>query len=740
MGFRYANIIVNITNGQLDRCFQYLVPEAMREELRTGNQVEIPFGSGNRLISGYVVELTDRAEYEEGKLKEISRILDRGVAIETRLIALAAWMKERYGSTMLQALKTVLPIKEKVARREETFCRLTASRQEGETLLSCLQTKNQKARARFLEALLEKGILSSAQRKELKISADTVRFFLDQGVVALEKNERFRNPADKIEVEEDLPVTLNEEQRYVVEEITRQDAQEKPGTYLLWGITGSGKTEVYMELISRQAKKGKQSIVLIPEIALTYQTVKRFRSRFGNRVSILNSRMSAGERYDQFQRAKNGELDVMIGPRSALFTPFPNLGFIVIDEEQEDSYQSETAPRYHAREVAAFRARDSHASLLLGSATPSVEAFEKAKNGEITLFRLRKRAKEESSLPKVSVVDLREELKSGNKSMFSSYLSSLIEDRLEKKQQIMLFLNRRGYSSFLSCRMCGHVFKCPHCDVSLTLHEKRRLICHYCGYEEPAPKRCPECGSPYIAAFGTGTQKVEEAVKKTFPGARVLRMDYDTTSKKGGHEEILRAFSRKEADILVGTQMIVKGHDFPDVTLVGILAADLSLSAPDYRAAEKTFQLLTQAAGRTGRGRWPGEAVIQTYQPEHYSIKAAAAQDYEAFFEEEMQYRRLLHYPPACRFMTVQLSSREEEQAETLSKEAARLLSGYQRNKRVLSVIGPGKPAVGKKKDIYYRLLYVKSESLSLLIQMKDELEEWAAARKENIYLQFEIR
>lgn len=490
---------------------------------------------------------------------------------------------------------------------------------------------------------------------------------------------------------------------------------------LIYGVTGSGKTAVYLELIAKVLEEGKEAIVLIPEIALTFQTALRFYKRFGDQVSIINSRLSAGERYDQFERARQGEVRVMIGPRSALFTPFQNLGIIIIDEEHELSYKSETVPRYHARETAIRRAEMAEAFVVMGSATPSVESYEKANSGTYCLYKLKQRIYGQA-LPAVEVVDLREELKKGNRSILSQRLKELMEDRLNKKQQIMLFLNRRGYAGFVSCRACGHVLKCPHCDVSLSLHMGGRMVCHYCGYEEQTKKTCPSCGSPYIGAFRAGTQQVVEIVGREFPEARILRMDMDTTKNKDGHEKILEAFSEGRADILVGTQMIVKGHDFPEVTLVGVLAADMSLYTGDYRASERTFQLLTQAAGRAGRGREEGAAVIQTYSPDHYGIQAAAAQNYRMFFEKELSYRQLMEYPPAAHLLAVYLSHKNKEELETGAERLKNILGKQEESKR-LQLIGPADAYVAKVNDVYRKMIYLKSKEEELLLKVKEKLE-----------------
>lgn len=719
---RFAQIIIDISHEKVDRTFDYRIPPQLEDRISVGVLVKIPFGKGNSLRKGYVVGITDHADYDADKIKEIAGIVEGSVSAESQLIMLAWWLKEQYGSTMNQALKTVLPVKQKVKPKEKKVLRLLIPEEQLEAVTAEAEKKSFKARVRLFKALKENPLIPyEVASGQMNLSAATLKPVIEKGYVALESEEIFRNPV-KDAGSRVKAVDLNGEQQAVVDAFCEDYEAGKRETYLIHGITGSGKTEVYMEMISRVISEGKQVIVLIPEIALTYQTVMRFYGRFGNRVSIINSRLSAGERYDQFERARGGDIDIMIGPRSALFTPFSRLGLIIIDEEHEGAYKSEVVPRYHAREVAVKRAQMQNASVVLGSATPSLEAYTKALRGEYRLFSLHTRAKADSRLADVAVVDLREELKAGNKSIFSRRLQQMIGDRLEKKEQIMMFINRRGYANFVSCRSCGEAIKCPHCDVTLTLHKDNRLVCHYCGYSIPMPDKCPSCGSPYIANFGVGTQKIEMMTRKMFPQARVLRMDLDTTSKKGGHEEILSAFAEGDADILIGTQMIVKGHDFPDVTLVGVLAADLSLYTPDYRAAERTFQLLTQAAGRAGRDARHGDVIIQTYNPEHYSIVTAAEQDYETFYHQEMAYRRLMKYPPVNVLFTVQMASK----SEAALVEAADRLAAHitpQADEEKVQMIGPVDASVYKINDIYRKILYLKQENYDILIKIRDHID-----------------
>ena len=740
----FADVIVDIQHEKLDKIFQYRIPASMEDRLEPGMEVLVPFGKGNRQIKGYVTGISETCDYDLSKVKEIIEIPERGMEIEAKLVALAAWMKANYGGTMIQSLKTVLPIKQKENAKVKKRLRLLLDEETGKRQLHYYLEKNQKARARLMAALLDDPLLEyELVTKKLNITMPVIRALEEQGVLAVETEQVFRTPVKQTE-QKAQEITYTPEQQNVIECFRQDYTEGLRKTYLIHGVTGSGKTEVYMEMIRTVVDQGKQAIVLIPEIALTYQTVMRFYRRFGNRVAIMNSRLSAGERYDQMMRAKAGQVDVMIGPRSALFTPFPDLGLIVIDEEHEPTYKSEQTPRYHARETAIRRAETEGASVVLGSATPSMEAMYRARRGEYVLFEMKNRSRMQQ-MAEVYTVDMREELKNGNRSILSTKLKELMEDRLEKGEQIMLFLNRRGYSGFISCRECGHVVKCPHCDVSLSVHRDGKMRCHYCGYEQPKITVCPECGSRYIGEFRAGTQQIEDMVRETFPQARVLRMDMDTTRQKDAHEKILSAFANEEADVLVGTQMIVKGHDFPNVTLVGVLAADMSLYTGDYRSGERTFQLLTQAAGRAGRGERPGEAVIQTYDPSHYAIETAAKQDYKAFYEEEIRYRELMGYPPAEQLLAVFVSGEDEALLEKgchylreYILRVIRHLSGAGSIKGgspdvqtdrtgayAAGVIGPASPGIDKIKDVYRRVIYVKAERYDVLVGIKDRVEKY---------------
>lgn len=716
---KYASIIIDIVNEKLDRIFEYAIPKLWEEKAVVGASVVIPFGNSNRKINGFIIDIISEPQYDKDKIKEIIEVSESKTVLEGQLISLACWMKEKYGCTMIQALKVVLPVKNKVKHLSEKTLSLNLDDLRAKAVLAEYHRKKYKAKERLLNSLIERKSMKVSEAKNmLNISAQTVQAMLSEGVIVCEEERIFRNP-----VEDNNTFTvkkLNDEQQFVLDTVLNDFDKNIRRNYLIHGVTGSGKTEVYIKIIEYIINKGMQAIVLIPEIALTYQTVSRFTGYFGDKVSVLHSRLSAGEKYDQMQRAKSGEVQIMIGPRSALFTPFTNLGVIIIDEEHESSYKSEVTPKYHARETALKRASLCGASVILGSATPSIETYYWAKCGVYKLLELKGRAFEQE-MPKVYVEDLRKELREGNRSIFSRRLKMLINEKLKKNEQIMLFLNRRGYAGFVSCRSCGHVMKCPHCDVSLSQHTNGRLICHYCGYQISDINKCPQCGSKYIMGFKAGTQQIESLVNKEFPNARVLRMDMDTTKGKKGHEQIVKSFANREADILIGTQMIVKGHDFKNVTLVGILAADLSLNSASYMGSERTFQLLVQAAGRAGRGSLPGEVVFQTYNPEHYCIQCAADQDYEQFYEKEMKYRKIMNYPPAGNMMEFYVISESEELLlKVVSYIKLQLEAADIDN---LRIVGPAPAVIYKLQDMYRQVFYFKSEDEELLIKVREYLE-----------------
>ena len=704
----YAKVIVDISQEKLDKTFEYRIPPYLTQRIAVGMQVYIPFGS--RRITGYVVELSDEAEYDEDKLKNIAGIVTDSVPIESHLIALAGWMREHYGGTMNQALKMVLPIKEKKKAVEHKRVRLALHPVEAKNQLGAYERRHSTARAKLLRALLEEEELDwDLVTHKLGVSGSVIRAMEESGVVKVIRETQYRNPVSHL-TSRGYGLTLNDEQQEAVDAVWSDYEKGIRSTYLIKGVTGSGKTEVYMELIAKMQKAGRQAIVLIPEIALTYQTVLRFYNRFGDRVSILNSRMSPGERYDQFLRAKNGEIDVMIGPRSALFTPFANLGLIIIDEEQEHTYRSESAPRYSAHEVARQRAAENGALLLLASATPSTESFYAAQNGRTQLVRLTKRYGG-NPLPSVQIVDMRAELAAGNPREISLALEDAIRRNLEAEKQTILLLNRRGYQTIAQCEDCREVLKCPKCSVPMVYHKSaHKVLCHYCGsQQEPPPTLCPACGGK-LQYRGFGTQKAEEELAKLFPEARVLRMDQDSTAAKDAHEKLLAKFAAHEYDIMVGTQMVAKGLDFEDVTLVGVLGIDSLLFAQGFRAYENVFSLITQVVGRSGRAKEPGFAIIQTTDPDNPVLTLAAAQDYDAFYEQEIAYRKLGLYPPFCGLCVIGFAGAKENEVARAAARFSALL-GQQAAKQPdlpLRILGPTPGSIEKINDTYRYKLTVK--------------------------------
>ncbi len=717
----YARVIVNISHENLDKFYEYEIPKEWEETIQVGSQVLIPFGAGNKLIKGFVLGITEGSQFDPAKIKPLKEVLQDGMVLESQFIQLAAWIRNRYGATMNDALRTVLPVKRKMKEKEVRYLHLQASMERMERFRAECERKKYKARLLLAETLMDCPEIEIGDAiKNYGVSREAIKAFEQMGILSISSERTYRNPVET-RVCEERKVTLTESQKTIVEDIWKEYEDGVRNTYLIHGVTGSGKTEVYMELMERVVREGKQVIFLIPEIALTVPMVERFYQRFGDSISVLHSKLSDGERSDQYERAKNGEISIMIGPRSALFTPFSNIGLIILDEEHEPSFVNENQPKYHAREVAIYRAEMCGASVVLGSATPSLESYYAAKQGIYKLYELKERVGD-SQLPNVTVIDLREELKARNRSIFSRYLSQRINECLEQKKQILLFINRRGYAGFISCRACGHVLKCPHCDVSLTEHNNGKLMCHYCGYEVVKPSVCPSCGSKYIGSFGVGTQKVEEMARKEFPNARILRMDGDTVSKKGEYEKILNQFNAGFADILIGTQMVAKGHDFENVSLVGAMAADLSLHMNDFRSAERTFQLLSQAGGRAGRRKKQGEFIIQTYDPKHYSIEMTKDADYQGFYEKEMAYRGLLNYPPLGHVLAIMVSSKYQERPDR----TARLLALAVKDKfPQIQLIGPVNATIYKLNDRYRKVMYLKSADLEQLIEGKNFLEEY---------------
>ena len=715
----YAEVIVDISHEKLDRPFTYKIPDSLLPFIEEGTNVEIPFGAGNKVINGYVIRIKENNDYDPGKTKELIGIAKGSVKADANLIKRATFIRKTYGSTQINALKTVMPVKKSVKREVKKRVIALLDPDKLEYLANEAAKKHKNAQERLLRELVKYPDISySFITNKMNVSSQTIASLVKNDVCRIEEETVYRNPI-KIDKPSDSKVELSDEQKKIIDDVNRDIANGERNTYLIHGITGSGKTEVYMHLIEDRIKEGKQAIMLIPEIALTYQNLMRFYARFGDTVSVIHSKMTAGERYDQYLRVKEGKVNIMIGPRSALFTPFENLGIVVIDEEHESSYKADNMPKYHAREVAEKLCELTDSVLVLGSATPSLESFYRAKKGEYRLYR----RLTGNTLPTVYVEDMRAELKEGNKSVFSRRLHNLIEDRLNKHEQIMLFLNRRGVSGFVSCRECGEVVKCPHCDVSLSYHRDGNLKCHYCGYETPFTKICSKCGSDKVRGFKAGTQMIEDFVRKEFPYALILRMDADSTKKQEDYESILSRFSNRETDILIGTQMIVKGHDFKGVTLVGIIAADMALNAEDYRAGERAFQQLVQASGRAGRGDNPGEVVIQTYQPDHYAVTFAKTQDYDAFYEDEIRYREEMMYPPVGNLLGIQITGDEERRVVKLSKVVSDMIDKIDIRSDI-GKIGPANATLSKKCDIYRRVIYIKSLKYEDLIKIKDYIEK----------------
>ena len=714
---RFAKLILDISHHKVDKLFTYIIPKELEAYIELGQAVEVDFGNSKISRKAYVVEISDSTDIEYNKLRYIKGILKSQRAADIKLVKLALWMSRYYGCTMSRAISTVLPVKKKVAAIVDSYVYRNFDISKSDEITALLKKKRRTSWIRLIEAFKDnEGLTFEYVKKVLKISPANISKMQSEGYIRLESTRLYREPKF-VSKESTYDIELNKEQSFIVESF-KNDIKDKERNYLLFGITGSGKTVVYIELIKHILSMKRQVIFLVPEIGLSYQVIRQLSLVFGDRVAIINSSLSYGERHDQFQKVADKKADIMIGPRTALFTPFENVGLIIIDEEHDGAYKNENMPRYDARRVAVEIAKLHNASLVLGSATPSIESYTMALDGKYKLFRLSKRAREGSSIADTHIVDLREELKQGNKSIFSRKLSQMITDRLKKKEQILLFINRRGYSNFVSCRSCGDAIKCVHCDVSMTLHKDNVLRCHYCGYSMHLPTTCPSCNSKYLAGFGIGTQRLESMTAKMFPSARVLRLDTDNAHKKNNTDKILSSFENGDYDILIGTQMIVKGHDFSKVTLVGIMAADISLYTSSYNASERTFALLTQAAGRAGRRERHSDVVIQSYKPEHYAIKAAATQDYESFYKSEIAYRKMLLYPPAIHILSIQFAALSEEKLLEFEKNfIVRLSVAVKEYKAIIT--GPVTPSVYKLYDYYRKILYIKHYQYDILSEIK---------------------
>ncbi len=661
----YCEVLVDIAHANVDRLFTYRVPEEL--SVAPGQRVAVPFGNGNAYKEGFVIAL--KPDYSgTHAVKNVIRALEPYTVLLPEQLALAQWMRSGYNCLLVDALRLMIPAQlrgERVHEKTERTVRLPAGA-DARALLDSLRAKDGKVRAPKQYEVLELLASSGAETRVSDIrafipnSGAAISALVRRGYLAEDAHVTFRRPAAGMERHPPAQAALSDAQRAAVNAVDDAMAGAQ-GTFLLHGVTGSGKTEVYMHCIARCLLSGRQAIMLVPEIALTPQTVGLFRSRFGDRVAVLHSRLSAGERFDEWRRIRLGKAVVVVGARSAVMAPLTNPGLIVIDEEHESSYQSETSPRYHAVDVAAYRAKLARATLLLGSATPSLLSYFRAQSGRYTLLELPERVLRRP-MPEVEIVDMREEFLAGNNSIFSASLARQLKECLQTGKQAMLFINRRGYSTFVSCRACGHVVQCSNCDISMTYHKgENRMRCHFCGASRPLPQTCPVCGKPFIKYFGVGTEQVEEQLRARFPKVTSLRMDTDTMRRKDAMQRLLQAFSRNEAQVLIGTQMIAKGHDFPNVTLVGVIAADATLCIPDYRSTERTFQLLTQVSGRAGRDESAGRVIIQTYSPTHPAIRYARNHDYKNFFAYELNERRKALFPPYSLFVRVLFTGIDEE-------------------------------------------------------------------------------
>ncbi|AID01143.1 primosomal protein N' [Staphylococcus xylosus] len=794
-----AKVIVDIPSKSVDFTFDYIIPSKLQSMVQVGMRVIVPFGP--RTIQGYVMQVTDKPDdnIDIAKLKEIKEIQDIKPELTEELIQLTEWYNNYFVTKRISMLEVMLPsaIKAKYtkvfsivdvdavpeelkvkfdkdgqypykeAQYNDDLGQIVPLLKQGivseMTLLSQNVSKKKQRAVSIIEGFDYDSILNSLEKskkqyelyayllderhhtvllkdlEEMGFSKSSIDTLMRKGFV--EKYDAIveRDPFETRVFEQDQKQQLTYDQQEAYKSILESIQAHRQRTYLLHGVTGSGKTEVYLQTIEEVLKSGRQAMMLVPEIALTPQMVLRFKRRFGDEVAVLHSGLSKGERYDEWQKIRDGKASVSVGARSSVFAPFKNLGMIIIDEEHESSYKQEDYPRYQARDIAQWRSQYHQCPLILGSATPSLETYARAEKGVYELLSLPNRVNQQA-LPEIEIVDMRTELSSGNRSMFSEQLRKAIQQRLDKKEQIVLFLNRRGYASFMLCRDCGHVPQCPNCDISLTYHKSTdQLKCHYCGHQEVPPNKCPNCESEHIRQVGTGTQRVEELLQEAFQEARIIRMDVDTTSRKGAHEKLLDDFGAGKGDILLGTQMIAKGLDFPNITLVGVLNADTMLNLPDFRASERTYQLLTQVSGRAGRHEKEGEVIIQTYNPEHYAIKDVQANDYTAFFNKEMNYRKMGKYPPYFFLINFTIAHKEMKKVMEASKHIHKILLQHLTDKAL--VLGPSPAALSRINNEYRFQILVKYKSEPALHEALKYLDDYYHDQylKEKLSLKIDI-
>lgn len=774
-----AKVIVDVPTMQTDKPYDYAIPTSFDAIIAKGSRVAVPFGKGGRIVQGFVVDIVpvDKVSYD-GQLKDIAEVMDIEPVLNAEMLQLGKAMADETFSFLISNYQTILPQALRATYdktfyliddvSEEIYSNVFEERdeiswQEAEErdLLKVLQklqrekkvavhyevgdkrtykkVRHIKPALSFDDLEIEKEQIAKNANKQLKllnllqglegksvplktvidhynIGRATITTANERGWLDQKDIEVYRDPYGDVNFTKTKPLTLNNDQQNAYEAIVESSQEEKSDVFLLEGITGSGKTEVYLQVIADVLESEQTAIVLVPEIALTPQMVNRFKGRFGERVAVMHSGLSNGERFDEWRRITEKKADVVIGARSSIFAPLENIGVIIIDEEHESSYKSGETPRYHARDVAKWRGEYHHAPIVLGSATPSLESRARAMQGVYKLLKLNERPTGQQ-LPEVAVIDLKEEMLEGNHGTFSRTLVNEMTETIDRGEQVVLLLNRRGYSSFVMCRDCGYIPQCPNCDISLTLHmDNKQMKCHYCGHEEAIPHVCPVCHSSSIRYYGTGTQKVEEELKKVLPESKILRMDRDTTRKKGSHARLLNKFGNQEADILLGTQMIAKGLDFPNVTLVGVLNADTALNLPDFRSSENTYQLLTQVSGRAGRGDKPGRVIVQTYNPKHYAIQIARQQDYELFFKYEMNYRNKGNYPPYFYTIRIAVNDKDEGQAAKVIQQLANEIKPTLSKEAVM--LGPTPRTIARIQNRYHFQILIKYKSEPALYEM----------------------